>query len=70
MGDLRQQLIDDNGLACRCDPAWTDRKLHSPDCVAWIPDAVMETFTDWLRSEFGVWDEVGVVLDHLARGGL
>lgn len=19
---------------CRCDPAWTDRRLHAPDCLA------------------------------------
>ena len=25
---------------CACDPAWTDRQMHAPDCFA-IEDAVM-----------------------------
>jgi hypothetical protein len=25
---------------CHCDPAWTDRQLHAPDCNAYLRESV------------------------------
>lgn len=29
-------------LRCRCQPIWTDRNLHAPECLAWIVNLVID----------------------------
>jgi hypothetical protein len=34
---------------CRCDPAWTDRRMHAPDCLLELGDDVLTLLTVTLR---------------------
>lgn len=45
--DLRQKLAV--LFACRCDPAWIERKLHAPSCIEELQDDVVDIVADWLR---------------------
>ena len=47
--DLRAKIAE--MFACRCDPAWTERQLHAPDCVEELGDEVLEAVAEWLRAE-------------------
>jgi hypothetical protein len=38
-------------FACRCDPAWTERRLHAPDCIEELHEDVIERVAAWLRDE-------------------
>lgn len=46
---LRERLA--TLFACRCDPVWTDRRLHAPECVEELQDDVAEIAVAWLRDE-------------------
>jgi hypothetical protein len=70
VSDLRGQLAA-VGLCCACDAAWTDRKLHAPDCLEEVGDDAVAAVAQWLRSDAtvetaaralyrgGLWDELG-----------
>lgn len=32
-------------VRCRCDPAWTGRKLHAPNCTDWLIEEATELVT-------------------------
>ena len=49
MSDLRERLAP--LFACRCEPAWTDRHLHAPDCIEELQEDVVERVAAWLRDE-------------------
>jgi len=38
-------------FACRCDPAWTERRLHAPDCVEVLGEDAADEMAAWLRDE-------------------
>jgi hypothetical protein len=38
-------------FACQCDPAWTERRLHAPNCVKELGDDALEQVAEWLRDE-------------------
>ena len=46
-------------FACRCDPAWTDRRLHAPDCVEDLGEDAADEVAAWLRD----------VADEMAAAG-
>ena len=46
-GKLRAALKEiADECVCRCDVAWTSRKLHQTDCTQWIGDIAREALAD------------------------
>lgn len=41
-GLLAAAIRLDDLVWCRCDRSWTDRKRHSPDCMDWLVDEIIE----------------------------
>lgn len=67
MSDLRERFAV--LFACRCDPAWTDRRLHAPDCVQELGEDALDEVATWLREQInapGSWYRASAELQRLA----